>query len=283
MSAIFIGAIGAYNAVLKSHPLTTKSLTSGVMYGAGDVLCQVGESYHDDKPLKINWKRVAVMTGFGTLIGGPMYHYWFAYLDHLPMQLLQLRRHRHKLEIMRAYNTLKRNGITVGEMIVPETRQYNKWTVKAVKIVADQFIFSSLYTLIFFMGIGTANALVDGVPDDNPEDSLPVASRAALIALRKLPPSPEIEEAVREIIATAPGHTTIERALRHAWKHTKTVYKATYIADCIVWPPLQLINFTFIPVQYQVLYVNICNLFWNTFLSFMANGHGAAAAPAQLV
>ena len=42
-------------------------------------------------------------------------------------------------------------------------------------------------------------------------------------------------------------------------------------ADCVVWPPLQLINFTFVPLQYRVLYVNVANLFWNTFLSLQAN------------
>jgi hypothetical protein len=35
-------------------------------------------------------------------------------------------------------------------------------------------------------------------------------------------------------------------------------------ADCIVWPPLQLINFTFVAKPYQVLYVNLCNIAWNT-------------------
>lgn len=47
----------------------------------------------------------------------------------------------------------------------------------------------------------------------------------------------------------------------------------TYIADCVVWPPLQLINFTFVPLRLQVLYINLANLGWNTFLSMMAAGH----------
>ena len=61
-------------------------------------------------------------------------------------------------------------------------------------------------------------------------------------------------------------------SVHKAWEHTKKVYIPTYIADWVVWPPLQLVNFTFVPVRYQVLYVNVCNLLWNTFLSFMANG-----------
>jgi hypothetical protein len=55
------------------------------------------------------------------------------------------------------------------------------------------------------------------------------------------------------------------------WEHTKEVYLETYLADCVVWPPLQLINFTFIPVRFQFLYVNVANLAWNTYLSLMAN------------
>eukprot|EP01034_Spumella_vulgaris_P021889 gene21889-27966_t len=57
----------------------------------------------------------------------------------------------------------------------------------------------------------------------------------------------------------------------NTWNHTKEVYLETYLADCIVWPPLQLINFTFIPLRFQFLFVNIANIGWNTFLSLMAN------------
>ena len=56
-----------------------------------------------------------------------------------------------------------------------------------------------------------------------------------------------------------------------AWDHTKSVYVATYITDCLIWPPMQLINFTFIPLKFQFLFVNVVNLGWNTYLSLMAN------------
>ena len=55
------------------------------------------------------------------------------------------------------------------------------------------------------------------------------------------------------------------------WSHMKEVYWQTFLADCVVWPPLQFFNFTFVPLRYQVLYVNVANLGWNTFLSVMAN------------
>jgi len=59
--------------------------------------------------------------------------------------------------------------------------------------------------------------------------------------------------------------------IQKAFEHTNNAFKPTYLADCIIWPPLQLINFMYIPLQYQVLYVNVCNLGWNTFLSYMVN------------
>ena len=38
-----------------------------------------------------------------------------------------------------------------------------------------------------------------------------------------------------------------------------------------VWPVLQIINFKFVPLDYQVLYLSVGLFFWNIFLSHMAN------------
>ena len=38
-----------------------------------------------------------------------------------------------------------------------------------------------------------------------------------------------------------------------------------------VWPLLQIINFKFVPLQYQVLYLSCGLFFWNIYLSHMAN------------
>ena len=49
------------------------------------------------------------------------------------------------------------------------------------------------------------------------------------------------------------------------------VFLFTYVADVIFWPPLQAINFSYIPLRYQVLYMNSASCVWNIFLSYMAN------------
>ncbi|GAX18760.1 protein Mpv17 [Fistulifera solaris] len=37
------------------------------------------------------------------------------------------------------------------------------------------------------------------------------------------------------------------------------------------WTPIMALNFRFVPVQYQVLWVNVFNLVWNTYLSYQTS------------
>ncbi len=46
-----------------------------------------------------------------------------------------------------------------------------------------------------------------------------------------------------------------------------------YIMDWKVWPLLQLVNFTFVPVYLQPIYVNMVNIAWNAYLSHTIGGH----------
>ena len=45
----------------------------------------------------------------------------------------------------------------------------------------------------------------------------------------------------------------------------------------LVWPPVQAINFTFVPLQSQVLVVNVVALFWNCYLSYVNSGGGKSS------
>ena len=48
-------------------------------------------------------------------------------------------------------------------------------------------------------------------------------------------------------------------------------YVQTLITNYKIWPLAQTLNFTFIPIQHRVGFVQIVAIFWNAYLSWMAN------------
>lgn len=55
------------------------------------------------------------------------------------------------------------------------------------------------------------------------------------------------------------------------WTHYKTYFVPTYLAEALVWSPIQLVNFRFVPVIYQPIVVNTFSVGWNAFLSYVKN------------
>lgn len=357
-----------YNDLLERSPLSTKSVTSGVMYAGGDAIAQYVEhrktnenrDSKDKASFIINKKRLVAFFIYGTCVAGPVFHYWFNYLNELPQVLWRLKQSRQRGNILRAYAYLRSHNIEVKLDMskLPVAAPLPKWKSKAYKIAADQLIFSSLYTLAFFMGIGTLSGALDrlelwyeefnltstlkskerdviiggataakeilpvpATSSKDKSDSSPVVYQndyeALIVRLKSFlqeqedhfygkskqnsssdddevstaePTVPELNNGSRdgmtaeqirlleEVLERLKAeHRIMEQKLSwysiwsNTWKHTRDVYLQTYIADCMVWPPLQLINFTFVPVRFQFLFVNVASLAWNTFLSLMAN------------
>ncbi|XP_045810939.1 PXMP2/4 family protein 2 isoform X2 [Trifolium pratense] len=183
-----------YQNCLAVHPVKTQVISSGFIWGAGDVAAQCVTHYtaknhtkieDDNKEFKINWKRVSTTSLFGLAFVGPVGHYWYEGLDKFI---------RYRL------------------LLKP-----NSFRFVAAKVGADGFLFGPLDLLVFFtyMGFSTGKSL------------------------------PQIKEDVKRDFLPA------------------------FILEGGIWPVVQVANFRYVPVRYQLLYVNFFCLLDSCFLSWV--------------
>jgi hypothetical protein len=54
--------------------------------------------------------------------------------------------------------------------------------------------------------------------------------------------------------------TSFSNSISKAWSNVKNKFIQIYVADCAVWPLVQMANFAFIPSHLQPIFVNIVNI-----------------------
>ncbi|KAB0795196.1 hypothetical protein PPYR_08279 [Photinus pyralis] len=59
------------------------------------------------------------------------------------------------------------------------------------------------------------------------------------------------------------------KSLRSGTDELKEKFVDIYAFDWCIWPPTQFINFYYLPVKYQVLYINGVTMIYNVFLSYI--------------
>ncbi|KAK4761805.1 hypothetical protein SAY87_029689 [Trapa incisa] len=189
-----------YQKCLRDHPVKTQVISSGLIWGAGDVAAQTithstaksCNLLQDDRDeWKINWRRVATTSLFGFGFVGPVGHYWYEGLDRLIRLRFQM--------------------------------QPNSMRFVASKVMIDGFIFGPFDLLVFFsyMGFSTGKSI------------------------------PQIKEDVKRDFIPA------------------------FILEGAIWPVVQVANFRYVPVRYQLLYVNTFCLLDSCLLSWIEQQQNA--------
>lgn len=187
-----------YQRCLAVHPVKTQVISSGFLWGLGDIGAQAithstltNRKAHarNHNPVyeefKINWQRVATTSMFGFAFVGPVGHYWYEYLDRFCRLRLRL--------------------------------QPKSFKFVGAKVAADGLLYGPLDLLIFFSYMGFASGKsVDQVKENVKRDFLP-----------------------------------------------------SLLLGVTVWPIVQVANFRYVPVRYQLLYVNFFCLLDSSFLSWI--------------
>ncbi|KAF9925362.1 Protein required for ethanol metabolism [Linnemannia zychae] len=73
---------GFYSRALANYPLTTQALSTGTLFGSGDLIAQFLIENKSSKSIA-DWDkaRTARMFVFGTAFAGPVLHNWYKFLD----------------------------------------------------------------------------------------------------------------------------------------------------------------------------------------------------------
>ncbi|KAJ0807677.1 hypothetical protein HanOQP8_Chr00c008g0684831 [Helianthus annuus] len=188
-----------YKHCLAAHPLKTQVLSSGIIWGLGDLAAQAvtrvtatKKNYEDECDLRINWRRVVTTSIFGMAFVGPIGHFWYEGLDRFLIFRLQY---------------------------PPKSMRF-----VATKVALDEIIFGPMDLLVFFTYMGFAlGKSVTQVKEELKRDFLPAL-----------------------------------------------------IVESGTWPIVQVINFRFVPVRYQLLYVNLFCFLDSCFLSWLEQQQDAS-------
>lgn len=74
--------------------------------------------------------------------------------------------------------------------------------------------------------------------------------------------------------------STLEgKSLSEIQTKVRAEFKDLIIANYKLWPAVQVINFTLVPVEYRVLFLQVVAVGWNTFLAWKLHMHEALETP----
>ena len=66
---------------------------------------------------------------------------------------------------------------------------------------------------------------------------------------------------------------TLEGRIDELPDRLRNHWRGAVFTNWKIWIPAQVLNFGFVPLQYQVLFANVVALVWNTYLSWVTHVH----------
>ncbi|MBA0810330.1 hypothetical protein Gohar_002334 [Gossypium harknessii] len=254
-----------YQSCLSLHPVKTQIISSGFLWGIGDVAAQyITHStakkrlqYHkdDDNEFKVNWKRVAVTSMFGFGFVGPVGHFWSVLI--LFLSFLSINQHYFCFSaelylaaqsrddvVMRNHTTLQRRDDVRnrGDVVTRSLGRRDEFQLKTATYEGlDKFIKMRLLL--------------------RPKSARFVAAKVAMDGLIFGPFD-------LFVFFTYMGFSA-GKSTAQVKEDVKRDFLPALILEGGVWPIVQVANFRYVPVRYQLLYVNIFCLLDSAFLSWI--------------
>ena len=122
---MFKRILRGYSYFLTNYKYSSQSLTAGLLWATGDLISQKLTNE------EIDYKRLVIMTSFGTFLAGPLYTFWYNFLDANVFRIVS--------KASRYFHHLK----------APNTSTL-LWNVTLAKVGADMIIFDPPYLSLFF-------------------------------------------------------------------------------------------------------------------------------------
>lgn len=237
-----------YNKILNKHKYPVQIVTGGTLWFTGDILCQslvqtaqlVNKEEKEDGPalkskrgkgIELDWQRLGRMTCYGLFVSAPVYAFWYSYLD----------RWSHRFFAQRAMKPLSTDAVILPAPLRHFLQKFPR--------IGNQ-LRSPLLSMLERMPEAATRRVWEIIGFKLAADCF--LFDPAYLALFFTTTNAMEGRSPSEIVTKL-----------------KTDLFPTYLVDVAVWFPIQTINFRWVPVVYQALFVQSCNIGWNAYLSFV--------------
>lgn len=255
MRETFVGRLlRLYSRLLSKHKYPTQIITGGLLWCSGDLLCQslvrlsssstnetstaLGHHHQTDQSFPTwDWHRTFRMTLYGVLFSAPAYAFWYSALERHAQRVFA------KPPGVASSTTLS----TSSSSQIPPLLLINR--------------LSSWFRALLLGGGSSGGGLVEA------------RLRTWKIIGYKLTMDTFVFDPLYlslffAVTGALEGHSPSQIGNKLCDELLRT-----WLVDISVWTPIQTINFRYVPVLYQALVVQSCNIGWNAYLSFVQHHH----------